>query len=134
MNPIDSRNYYFSLKKNPTCEFKVILNLYETQKDMLDDYRKDKTVSDSVEGLFVPARSLRGKYIGRICLAKDKLTFENIIHECGHAAIEVNRHLRRGTRLAVHEEKIVYSIGQLSAFVIADLFEFIIAEEIVKEA
>jgi len=107
------------MRKNIKQEYQVDLIIYDTQKEMLDDCKLKNKEDKDIEGAFIPARG-NSKYIGSIHLNKEQLNIENIIHEASHAAIEVNRHIRK-CRLAVHEEKIVYAIGQLASLLIEDI-------------
>jgi hypothetical protein len=120
-------DYYWSLNKQPNKTYEVDVWLYDTQKEMLEDYKgSDKTFHkyiNKVEGIFVPT-SMNNRYIGSIRLCKDKLSIENIVHECFHAGIETLRHMGRHLSKR-YEEKIVTASAQLASTILKDYKKYL---------
>jgi hypothetical protein len=110
-------NYSFPLKKTPSHAYSLEVWLYDSREEMVNDFKGIGKHKDA-EAMFIPARG-NTKYVGSIRLAKDCLTTENVIHEAMHAAIELNRHMRK-IKLDRHEENIVSSAAQLAAVLLTD--------------
>ncbi len=113
--------YYWSLNKNISHTFEVDVWLYDTQKEMLDDYNgmlKGRIKKSGALAIFVPGAS-NGKYIGSIRLNREQLTIENVIHEAFHAGIETMNHLGRHLSRR-YEEKIVSASAQLAEKLVND--------------
>ena len=122
-------SFTHALKKRPDHQFEVAMLLYDTQKEMMSEYKKDYSHPEDmhINGIFVPARE-NGKYIGSVRLNVEDLDPEVIIHECVHAGFEFNRHM--GRRIpAKYEENIAYAIGQLSIAMLEMLFSFELKKE-----
>lgn len=110
-------HYSFPLKKNESHVYAMEVWLYDSREEMIADFKSIGKHKDA-EAMFIPARG-NTKYVGSIILAKDQLTVENIIHEAFHAAIELNRHMRK-IKLDRHEENIVSSAAQLATVLLDD--------------
>ena len=117
-----SECYWKAKGESQNKEYEVDIWLYDTQDEMLNDYKKPDKNKD-ILGIFVPA-SMNQKYIGSIKLNKETLTKEVIIHESYHAGVELQYHCHRHLSRK-YEEHIATCSAHLAEKLLDDMKEYI---------
>jgi hypothetical protein len=121
-----SEFYWKPRGESKNKEYEVDIWLYDTQDEMLDDYKgrnKKDIVDKDILGIFVPA-AMNASYVGSIRLNKELLSKETIIHESFHAGTEVQYHIGRHLSKR-YEENIVSCSAHLANKLLDELKDYI---------